>query len=76
MKLSISLPEDDVAALDEYIRMEGLPSRSAGLRHAVRLLRLPHLEQDYESAWEEWEESGEHASWETTITDGLTRATR
>ena len=39
MKLSVSLPEEDVAALDAYARAAGLPSRSAALHHAIRLLR-------------------------------------
>lgn len=76
MKLSISLPEEDVAILDEFARASGLPSRSAALRHAVRMLRLPDLEQDYEAAWQEWEESGEQAAWSVTEADGLSDAAR
>lgn len=76
MKLSVSLPEQDVALLDEYARSAGLPSRSAALRHAVRLLRHADLEQDYAAAWEEWEASGERTAWEGTVGDGLTDAPR
>jgi mRNA interferase MazF len=36
----VVLPAEEVAVLDEYVRVSGLPSRSAGLRHAIRLLRL------------------------------------
>ncbi len=50
MKLSVSLPDQDVALLDKYVRSAGLPSRSAAVRHAVRLLRHPDLEQDYAAA--------------------------
>ena len=76
MKLSVSLPEEDVAILDEFARTAGLPSRSAALHHAVRMLRLPELEHDYEAAWQEWEASGDQAAWDVTAADGLTRAAR
>lgn len=76
MKLSVSLPAEDVELLDEFARTAGLPSRSAALQHAVRLLRLPHLEQDYEAAWQEWEASGEQAEWNVTTADGITDAAR
>jgi Arc/MetJ-type ribon-helix-helix transcriptional regulator len=76
MKLSVSLSQEDVALLDEYARTSGLPSRSAVLQHAVRLLRHAELEQDYEAAWADWEGSGERAAWEGTIGDGLTDAAR
>lgn len=71
MKLSISLPDEDVATLDEFARTTGLPSRSAALRHAVRLLRLPDLEHDYEAAWQEWEASGDQAAWDAAASDGM-----
>ncbi len=76
MKLSISLPEEDVAVLDEYARTSGLKSRSAVIRCALVLLRQPELEQDYAAAWDEWESSGEQAAWEGTAADGLADATR
>jgi len=76
MKLSVSLPDEDVALLDEYARLVGLPSRSAALHHAVRMLRLPELEQDYQAAWEEWEASGDQAAWSVTAADGTADAAR
>jgi Arc/MetJ-type ribon-helix-helix transcriptional regulator len=76
MKLSISLPDADVALLDEFARTAGLPSRSAALQHAVRLLRHADLEEDYAAAWEEWDASGERDAWEGTVRDGLTDAPR
>jgi Arc/MetJ-type ribon-helix-helix transcriptional regulator len=76
MKLSVSLPEEDVAILDEFARTAGLSSRSAALHHAVRMLRLPDLEQDYEAAWQEWEASGDPAAWGVTATDGMVDASR
>ena len=76
MKLSVSLPEEDVAILDEFVRTAGLPSRSAALHHAVRMLRLPELEQDYEAAWDEWLASGDDAAWSVTTADGVANAAR
>jgi Arc/MetJ-type ribon-helix-helix transcriptional regulator len=77
MKLSVSLPEEDVAILDEFARTAGLPSRSAALHHAVRMLRLPELEHDYEAAWHEWEASGDQEAWvDMTAADGIADATR
>lgn len=76
MKISVSFPEEDVAALDEYARTSGLPSRSAAIQHAIRLLRHPDLEMDYASAWDEWESSGDQALWEATAADGVTDAAR
>ena len=76
MKLSVVLPEEDVAVLDEYARTSGLPSRSAALQHADPVASSPDLEQDYASAWDEWESSGDQALWEATAADGLADAAR
>lgn len=76
MKLSVSLSERDVALLDEYARASGLPSRSAALQHAVRLLGQSDLQDDYAAAWEEWEASGDAAAWEGTVGDGVSDAPR
>ena len=76
MKLSISLPDEDVELLDAYVRTAGLPSRSAAVRHAVRMLRLPDLEQDYDAAWQEWEASDDGAAWAAVSGDGIDRAAR
>lgn len=76
MKLSISLSDEDLAVLDEYARAAGLPSRSAAVQRAIRLLRHPDLDKDYAAAWDEWTASGDHAAWESTAGDGLADATR
>jgi metal-responsive CopG/Arc/MetJ family transcriptional regulator len=76
MKVSVSLPDDDVAALDEYARAQGLKSRSAAVQRAIRMLRHPDLEQNYAAAWQEWAQSGEQAAWEATVADGLADAAR
>ncbi|CAA9259728.1 MAG: Programmed cell death antitoxin YdcD [uncultured Blastococcus sp.] len=71
MKLSVSLSDDDVAIVDEYVRTSGLRSRSAVIRRALHLLKQPDLEQDYAAAWEEWAATGEQAAWDPTAGDGL-----
>ncbi len=76
MKLSVSLRDEDVALLDEYARATGLTSRSAAVQHAVRLLRHPDLEQDYEAAWADWDSAGEQGLWDGTAADGLADAAR
>jgi Arc/MetJ-type ribon-helix-helix transcriptional regulator len=76
VKLSISLSDEDVAFVDEYVHAAGLASRSAVIRRALHLLRQPALEQDYAEAWEEWSASGEQAAWDPTAGDGLADAAR
>jgi len=71
MKVSVSLPADDVEFLDEYARRQGIQTRSAALHRAVRLLRASGLGAEYEHAWEEWAESGEADLWDATAGDGL-----
>ncbi len=73
MKVSVSLPSEDVDYLDAYAREQRLGSRSAALHKAVRLLRAAELGADYESAWEEWDRSEEAEDWDRTAGDGLTR---
>jgi Arc/MetJ-type ribon-helix-helix transcriptional regulator len=72
VKLSVSLPEEDVEFLDEYARTVGASSRSAVLQRAVRLLRSSQLGAAYEQAWKEWERSDDSELWESTSADGLT----
>jgi len=71
MKLSVSLPEDDVAYLDERARKSGIASRSAVLHEAVRMLRSSDLAADYAAAWQEWDSTGEREEWEHASGDGL-----
>jgi Arc/MetJ-type ribon-helix-helix transcriptional regulator len=71
MKVSVSLPNDDVAFLDAYAREQGLDSRSAALHRAVRLLRAAELPAAYEAAWDEWAAAGEAERWEPATGDGL-----
>lgn len=70
MKVSMSLPDEDVIFLDAYVTEKGLPSRSAALHKAVRLLRATGLGAAYEGAWAEWSNE-EQQLWEPTVADGL-----
>ncbi len=76
MKLSVSLSEEDLAALDRYVAAAGVPSRSAAIQQAIRMLRDPALEDAYAAAWDEWQASGEATAWEVTTADALTDAPR
>ena len=71
MKVSVSLPGDDVQFLDEYAKEQGLESRSAALHRAVRLLRTSELGGIYQAAWDERAVEGEADLWESTTGDGL-----
>lgn len=71
MKVSVSLPKEDVEFLDEYGRAAGASSRSAVVQKAVRLLRSASLGPAYSQAWEEWEAAGEAEVWKSVADDGL-----
>ena len=71
MKVSVSLPDDDVEFLDEYARSRGVGSRSAVLHKAVRLLRASELGPAYADAWQEWDDRGEQEVWSAATDDGL-----
>jgi Arc/MetJ-type ribon-helix-helix transcriptional regulator len=71
MKVSVSLPNDDVRFLDAYAQQQGLDSRSAALQRAVRLLRVSELGEQYESAWDEWQADEASGAWEGTAGDGV-----
>lgn len=71
MKLSVSLPGEDVAFLDEYASAHACSSRSAVVRQAIRALRLGELHEAYGDAWAEWGASGEARSWEPVVGDGV-----
>lgn len=71
MKVSVSLPDDDVAFLDDYAKSTQAASRSAALHEAIALLRTAHLMGDYAQAFDEWIDSGEAALWGVVVADGL-----
>ncbi len=71
MKVSVSLPGEDVQFLDVYAKEQGLESRSAALHRAVRLLRTAELGGAYESAWDEWAAGDDAEPWDATTSDGI-----
>ena len=71
MKVSVSLPTEDVEFLDSYARAQGLRSRSAVLHKAVRLLRGAELAPAYEDAFASWVDSEDAADWDTTTGDNI-----
>jgi Arc/MetJ-type ribon-helix-helix transcriptional regulator len=71
MKVSVSLPDEDVEFLDAYAASQGIPSRSGALHKAVRLLRASELGPDYAAAWAEWSQSEDDELWDATAADGL-----
>ncbi|HET8930998.1 MAG TPA: ribbon-helix-helix domain-containing protein [Acidimicrobiales bacterium] len=70
MKLSISVPDDDVAFVDDYAATHQASSRSAVIRQALTLLRASELEAAYASAFDDWSRDDTEV-WETTTADGL-----
>ena len=70
MKLSVSLPHEDVQFIDEYAREYRVDSRSAVVHRAVALLRVSELGGAYAEAWREWE-SSEAGDWDAALADGL-----
>ncbi|MDT3397146.1 ribbon-helix-helix domain-containing protein [Streptomyces sp. B1866] len=76
MKISVSLPEADVAFLDEYGAETSADSRSAVIHAAIELLRAARLEDDYQQAWQEWGQDESTAAWDGAMGDGLADASR
>ena len=76
VKLSISLSEHEVAALDKYAHAAGLKSRSAAIQQAIRLLGDTELQLAYESAWQEWSDSDDADARESATADGMADASR
>ena len=71
VKVSVSLPTEDVHFLDAYAREHGIDSRSGVLHRAVALLRASELSEAYVAAWAEWADSGDAQAWEVVVSDGM-----
>jgi Arc/MetJ-type ribon-helix-helix transcriptional regulator len=71
MKLSVSLPLEDVEFLDSYASAHGVASRSAAMRHAVRALREAELNVAYQQAFAEWGVGEDEALWDSTTADSV-----
>ncbi|PJE94339.1 antitoxin [Streptomyces carminius] len=76
MKLSVSLPQEDISFLDAYAARTESGSRSAVIHAAIELLRAAELERDYTAAWQEWDEDEDAGLWDGTTADGLGDAAR
>ena len=76
MKLSVSLPDEDVEFLDAYARAQGIASRSAVVHKAVRFLKASELGSAYEDAWRDWLDSDDAVVWDSAAGDGLADAPR
>jgi len=70
VKLSVSIPDDDLSFIDRYASEHGVESRSGVVHRALSLLRSRELGQDYAAAWAEWDES-DATEWEPVVADGL-----
>jgi Arc/MetJ-type ribon-helix-helix transcriptional regulator len=71
MKVSVSLPDDDVLFVDAYAQREGVRSRSSVMHRAIALLREKDLEQQYAEAFADWDGSDDAALWDRTSGDGV-----
>jgi Arc/MetJ-type ribon-helix-helix transcriptional regulator len=71
MKISVSLPDEDVDFLDQSTKKLGARSRSAVVQRAIRLMRAAELGPAYARAWEEWATEGESELWDVVVSDGI-----
>ncbi len=69
MEISVSISDDDVEFLDRYAAAHRIPSRSAALRHAIRLLRASELTDAYAAAFAGWADGPDANGWEATVAD-------
>lgn len=69
-RISVSLSDEDLTALDAHVRSAGLAGRSAGVQDAIRRLRAARLELDYAAAFGEADEA-EAAVWDAALGDGV-----
>lgn len=76
MKISVSLPQEDVAFVDEYAVKKAAESRSAVIHAAIQALRESALEEEYLAAWDEWYASEDAQLWDRTAGDGISDESR
>ncbi len=76
MKLSVSIPDQDVEFIDVYASAHGVETRSGVVQRALTLLRTTELGEDYAAAWAEWAVSEDGDLWEAVAADGIVEATR
>jgi Arc/MetJ-type ribon-helix-helix transcriptional regulator len=73
MKLSVSLPQEDLDFLDAFAQERGIDSRSAAIQKAIDFLRESQLGPAYAEAWKEWLTTSDSLDWDLTAHDGLER---
>jgi Arc/MetJ-type ribon-helix-helix transcriptional regulator len=57
LRVSASLPVEDVKFLDTFRRAKGFRSRSSMLHLAIYMLQRAQLTSSYEASWAEWKDS-------------------
>ncbi len=70
MKVSVSIPDEDVEFLDDYGKAHHIESRSAVLHRAIRLLRSSELSEAYAAAFAEWTEDSANDVWANAVAGG------
>lgn len=66
MKISVNIPDDEVAFVDRAVAAGHYPSRSQAFSAAIKLWRKKELEASYERAF-----SQSDPAWEAVVSDGL-----
>ena len=69
MKVSVSIPVEDVEFLDNYTKIHQIASRSAALHRAIRLLRASELTDAYAEAFAEWANDPANDAWDIANAD-------
>ena len=67
MKVSVSIPDEDVEFLDNYTKTHKIESRSAALHRAIRLLRASELGDAYAEAFAEWADDSTNNAWDNAV---------
>jgi len=66
VKVSVSLPEDDIAFLERVSS-----NRSAAIHTVIALARRAELADAYQDAYSDTADDADRALWGTTVGDGL-----
>ena len=69
MKVSVSVPDEDIEFLDSYVKTHRVASRSAALHRAIRLLRASELTDAYAAAFAEWADDPSNDAWDAATAD-------
>jgi Arc/MetJ-type ribon-helix-helix transcriptional regulator len=71
MKLSISVPDEQMELLDRIVEQRCLASRSAAIQEAIDLLLNNALVADYKAAFADWDDTADATNWDAVAGDGL-----